>query len=90
MVQEAPTLTIDAADLGSLELDGQWVAYVDLYDEPFMPTRISLGADEYAYHSSVPVRGHGATLPPRIREVRAAGKKALVVERAGRYYLFVA
>lgn len=90
MVQEAPALTVDPTDLGTLELDGQWVAYVDLYDEPFMPTHIRLGGDEYAFHSSVPVRGHGATLPPRVREVRAAGKKALVVERKGRYYLFVA
>lgn len=88
--QEAPVLTINPADLGSLEMDGLWVPYVDLYDEPFVPTHIRLGADEYVFHSSVPVRGHGAILPPRIRELRAAGKKTLVVERRDRYYLFIA
>ena len=58
-------------------------------DEPFMPTRIVLGAEEYAYHSSMIIQGHGAVLPGRIRELRAAGKKTLIVERSGRYYVFL-
>lgn len=89
MVQEAPTLELNPADLGSLELEGMWVAYADLYDEAFMPTRIVLGAEEYAYHSSMIIQGHSAVLPGRIRELRAAGKKTLMVERRGRYYVFI-
>ena len=36
-------MELDPSRLGTLELDGQWVPYVDLYDEPFMPTRIAVG-----------------------------------------------
>jgi hypothetical protein len=82
-------LDLDPGDLGSLELDGQWVPYVDLYDDGFLPTRVRLGAHEYAFHSSQIIRGHGATLPARIRELRAAGKKAIVIQRRDRYYVFV-
>jgi hypothetical protein len=82
-------LELEPNQLGSLDLQDLWVPYVDLYDEPFMPTRIKLGAEEYAYNSSVPIKGHGATLPGKIRALREAGKTPLVVERDERYYIFV-
>lgn len=80
---------MDPSQLGSLELDEMWVPYVDLYDLDFMPTRVQLGEDEYAFNCSFLVKGHGALMPPKIRELRAAGKQALVVERGDRYYVFV-
>ena len=80
---------LDPKDLGTLELDGQWVPYVDLYDEKFIPARISVGRDEYAFNSSQIIFGHGATLPGKIRELRASGKKPIIAERANRYYVFV-
>ena len=80
---------LDPKDLGTLELDGQWVPYVDLYDEKFIPTRISVGKDEYAFNSSQIIFGHGATLPGKIRDLRASGKKPIIAERANRYYVFV-
>ena len=55
----------------------------------FIPTRIAIGKDEYAFNSSQIIRGHGATLPGKIRELRADGKKPIVVERDDRYYVFV-
>ena len=82
-------MELDPSRLGTLELDGQWVPYVDLYDEAFMPTRIAVGKDEYAFDSSQIIRGHSATLPAKISELRASGKKPMIAERANRYYVFV-
>ena len=77
------------ADMGTLEMDGIWVPYVDLYDEEFLPTRVRFGADEYAFSSSIIIFGHSATLPGKIRALRAEGKKVLVAQRGDRYYVFV-
>jgi hypothetical protein len=80
---------IDPTQLGTLELSGQWIPYVDLYDVDFLPTRLNLGSAEYAFDSSIIRLGHGAVLPQKIRDVRSAGKKPLIVEREDRYYLYV-
>jgi hypothetical protein len=82
-------LELQPADLGSVEMDGQWVPYIDLYDDGFLPTRVRLGTQEYAFHSSQIISGHGATLPARIRELRVSGKKPLLIQRGDRYYVFV-
>lgn len=83
-------LELDPSQLGSLELQGAWVPYVDLYDIDFLPSELKLGNVEYRYNSSFLVRGHGATMPGKINELRASGKKPIVVERSDRYYVFVA
>lgn len=85
----AQVLELDPSALGTLELDEMWVTYVDLYEEKFLPTLVRIGADEYAFNSSMPIFGHGATLPGKIRNLRAAGKKALIIQRGDRYYTFV-
>lgn len=82
-------MQIDPAHLGTLELDRQWVAYINLVDIDFIPTRIEIASEEYAFDGSYLVRGHGAAMPERIRELRGAGKKPVVVERSDRYYIFV-
>jgi hypothetical protein len=87
--EDALDLELDVRDLGTLDLEGAWVPYADLHDSGFVPTRLKVGADEYAFNSSVIIRGHGATLPQRIKGLRSAGKKPIVVERGDRYYVFV-
>lgn len=82
-------LRIEPENLGTLELGGMWVPYIDLYDIDFLPTRVQIANDEYAFQSSMIHSGHGAVLPQRIRELRQAGKKAVVVDRDDRYYVFV-
>lgn len=82
-------MEINPANLGTLELDGMWVPYVDLVDEGFVHRRVTVGPDEYGFESSMIVRGHGAVLPGRVREIKAEGKKALILERDDRYYLYV-
>ena len=82
-------MEINAAQLGTLELDGIWVPYVDMYDAGFIHRRVTLGRDEYGFESSMIVKGHGAVLPGRIRDLKAEGKKPLIIEREDRYYLYV-
>jgi hypothetical protein len=87
--EDALELELDPSQLGALDLEeDMWVPYVDLYDIDFLPSRIKLGNAEYAFNSSVIVKGHGATLPGKIHELRAAGKQPVVVERGDRYYVF--
>lgn len=82
-------LQLDPTQLGTLGLGDIWVPYIDMVDADFVPSRLRLGNDEYAYHSSVIVQGHSAVLPDRIADLRESGKEALVVERPDRYYIFV-
>ncbi len=86
---EENVLEIDPAQLGTLELDGFWVPYIDLNDRDFVPARIEIVADEYAFNRSFNIFGHGAMMPQAIRELRAEGKKPVVVQRGERYYVYV-
>lgn len=82
-------MELDPSELGTLDLEGAWVPYADLHDSGFLPTRVQIGADEYAYSSSMIISGHGAVLPQRIKQLRDSGKKPIVLERDNRYYVFV-
>jgi hypothetical protein len=82
-------LEIAPERLDALELDGIWAPYVYMGDVDFLPTRLTVGKDEYGFHSSMIVFGHGAVLPDRVRELRAEGKKPIIVEREQRYYVYV-
>jgi hypothetical protein len=82
-------LEIAPERLDALELDGIWAPYVYVGDLDFLPTRVKVGADEYNFHSSMIIFGHGAVLPGRIRELRGAGKKPIILERDERYYVYV-
>jgi hypothetical protein len=87
---------LEPAQLGTLELDGIWVPYIDLVDEPFLPAQVRIGDRDYAFNSSIIIFGHSATLSQKVRELREAGKQVLIIERAAsgsgdsdRYMLFV-
>jgi hypothetical protein len=81
-------LEIDPTQLGTLELDGQWVPYIDMHTADGLPSRVSMVNDEYAFQSSMIIFGHSAVLPDRIRELRQAGKRPLVIEHNDRYYVY--
>jgi hypothetical protein len=83
-------LEIDPSQLGTLDMGGYWVPYLNLQDLDFVPTRITMARDEYDFKKSAPTLGHGAVLPDELRAARDAGKKTVIVERGDRYYLFVA
>jgi hypothetical protein len=82
-------LEIAPERLDALELDGIWAPYVYMGDADFLPTRLTVGKDEYGFHSSMIIFGHGAVLPGRVRDLRAQGKKPIIVEREERYYVYV-
>ena len=85
-----PVTDVDRALIGTLELDGSDVPYVDLEDEPRIASRLRVGDIEYAYERTFPVKGHSAVMPAAVSELVAAGKRILVAERGERYYLYVA
>ncbi len=61
---------------------------LELSDVP--PFYIDVAGRRFAYASKTfPVKGHGATLPPYIREEEAAGHLVLLGERNGRYMAYV-
>ena len=86
----APTLDIDDSLLGSLELEGPDVAYVNLQQLASIPTRLRAAGIEYAYERSFPISGHSAVLPDVIAELDKQERRVLVAERRERYLLYVA
>ncbi|MBF6601069.1 MAG: hypothetical protein IVW36_11220 [Dehalococcoidia bacterium] len=82
-------MELDARELGTLELDGNWVPYLDLTGEGFLPTHVTMADRDYAFKESFIIRGHSATMPQAIRGLRADGKRPLVIQRDDRYYVFV-
>lgn len=90
VTEEATPIDIDRASLGTLELADVELPYVDLNDEPAVKTRLAVGNEEYEYVRSFPIQGHSAIMPGAVAELVAQGKRILVAERNGRYYLFVA
>ena len=90
VAQEVTHLEVDPSLMGTLELTGFEVPYVDLEDEPFVHTRLRVGGTEYAYDRSFPITGHSAVMPGAIAELQAQGRRVLVAERNERYLVYVA
>lgn len=82
-------LELDPSQLGTLELDGTWVPYLDLNDASFLPTHVTMADHEYAFSQSFNIKGHGAVMPQAVQVLRDQGKRPLVIERNQRYYVFV-
>ena len=83
-------LEIEPSLIGTLELAGFEVPYVDLEDEPFVHTRVRVGDTEYGYERSYPIKGHSAVMPAAIAGLRSQGRRVLVAERSERYLVYVA
>jgi hypothetical protein len=88
--QEALGLEIDPSRIGTLELAGAQVPYVDLEDEPAVHTRLRVADALYVYERSFPIKGGSAVMPAAIAELQAKGKRVLVAERSHRYVVYVA
>jgi hypothetical protein len=83
-------IDIDRRDVGTLELEGFEVPYVDLEFGPAIRSRVSLDGTEYSYQRSFPIKGHSAVMPEAVRGLLTKGKQVLVIERSERYYVFAA
>ncbi len=90
VAQEATPLQIGPSLIGTLELEGFEVPYVNLADQPFVHTRLRVGETEYTYDRSYPIKGHSAVMPSAVAELLAEGRQVLAVERSERYYLYLA
>lgn len=88
--QETEPLEIDRALIGTLELAGAEVPYVDLEAWPFIGSRLAVDGTEYVYNRSFIIQGHSAVMPVAVAELQAQGRNILVVERKDRYYVYVA
>lgn len=88
--QEADPIDIDPSLVGTLELAGFDVPYVDLEAHPHMASRLAFGGTQYTFDSSFPTKGHSAVMPAAIAEHQQDGKRILVAERGERYYVYLA
>lgn len=88
--QEALGLEVHPSRVGTLELDGAAVPYVDLEDEAAVHTRLRVDGTLYVYQRSFPTKGGSAVMPAAIAELQAKGKRVLVAERSERYVVYVA
>jgi hypothetical protein len=88
--QQTEPQQIDPSLIGTLELAGAGVPYVDLEEWPFVGTRLVVDSTEYTYNRSFIIQGHSAVMPAAVAELQAQGRKILVVERKERYYVYVA
>ena len=81
-------LELEDVDLEPLVLDGMEVPRI-LYHGPPPFTMLKFDGQEYHYERSFPVKGHGASLPNFLRDRLVEGKKPLLVERMGRFYVYL-
>ena len=81
---------VERSMIGTLEVEGTPVPYVDLEDEPFVHSQLRVGDTVYTYERSYPIKGHSAVMPQAIAEYQERGKQILVVERRERYYIYLA
>lgn len=87
---EGTQLEIDPSLIGTLELEGLDVSYVNLGNEPLARGQLRVGGTDYAYHRSFPITGHSAVMPDAVRDLLSDEKQVLVAERGGRYYVYLA
>lgn len=90
VTQGESTLEIEPSLVGTLKLEGLDVSYVNLGNEPLARGQLRVGGTEYAYHRSFPITGHSAVMPDAVRDLLSDGKRVLVAERSGRYYVYLA
>jgi hypothetical protein len=88
--QETDPLEIEPSSIGTLELAGAEVPYVDLEAWPFIGSRLVVDGTEYTYNRSFNIQGHSAVMPAAVAGLQAQSRKILVVERKDRYYVYVA
>lgn len=90
VAQEEPRVDVDPAAIGTFELAGRELPYVDLEEAPAIHTRLRSGDVQYVYQRSFPLKGHSAVMPEAIAELQAKGCRILIVERNERYLVYVA
>ena len=75
--------------MDAFEVEGLVVPLVKLA-AGLLDVEIRVGEQIFKYDRSYPIKGHSATMPPYLQEQIGAGKKALLVERPDRFYVYLA
>ena len=83
------TLTLQPGDFAPLYVEADEIPLTVLSDLEDAPYTIELDGVEYSYTRSIPIKGHGATLPPFLEECDAEGRQMIIGERGKRYFLFL-
>jgi hypothetical protein len=78
-------------DMTVLSEDDLELFILNLDEDPELPPfYVDVAGRRFAYSSTTfPVKGHGATMPPFVREQERAGNLVILVERNGRYMAYV-
>ncbi|HEY4684688.1 MAG TPA: hypothetical protein VII57_01445 [Dehalococcoidia bacterium] len=71
-------------------VDGSLVPLIRLTRGGPPHVAVKVGDKAYHYDRSYPFKGQGAVLPRYLREQLAAGKQPLLIERADRFYVYLA
>jgi hypothetical protein len=85
-------LEFDDEAVEAFRLDGLVVPLVRMTLPGMTPptSQIRVGAQEYTYARSYPIKGHSAVMPGYLSEQMNAGKSPLVIERPERFYVYFA
>jgi len=90
VTEKDAALEVDPSLIGTLELEGFQVPYLNLEDTPLVRTHLRMGGTEYVYDRSYPIKGHSAVMPSDLTQLQAEGRRVLVAERGERYYVYLA
>lgn len=75
-------------DLTILYVGDYEVPLTALPDDDEPPMTLVVRGEEFDYMRSVPVKGHGATMPPLLDDWSGEGRDVVAAHRMGRYYLY--
>ncbi len=76
-------------DVNEINLDGIIAPLLNLTHADRVDWKLRFQGGDYAFASSVLVKGHGAILPQRVRQAQDEGRRVLLVQRGERYYLYL-
>ncbi len=72
-----------------IDIEGIVLPLLNLNHAEQVEVNLRFRGRDYAFTSSVPSIGYGAILPGRVRQALEEGRRALLVDRGERYYLYL-
>jgi hypothetical protein len=75
-------------DLETFPVDGLMVPLVRMTSGPIPTVQVRVDGRDYQYDRSYPIKGYAAIMPSYLKEQVAGGKRALLIERPDRFYLY--
>jgi len=82
-------MKLEGVEVSEIDLEGVVVPVLNLGSAPQMDVQLRFRGEDFRYTSSVLAKGYGAILPGRVREALEEGRRALLVRRGERFYLYL-